>query len=208
MRDKTVIGRFLALSMEAAADGQTRTEKEIVTFGKIVDFDELKKADRREDQEQWEIRSKDENNQYAGCVRIRCIDNKQYILTTKTFRPDRGDLSETEVELDPEIGANMLKEFAKLSTGGMIKTRYFFNVPDSDLVYEVDVYYDEDKKPRAWCKIDLEVKDMRTARPELPIQLEDAREIPPKNRTEEQQRFVERLMSKEFVTPNPHLRSA
>ncbi len=198
--------RGLLASLEAQADGQTRAEKEVVTYGKIVDFDELKKADRKEEQEQWEIRTKDDSLQYGGCVRIRCLNGKQYILTVKTFRSEKGDLMETETELPAEIGANMLKEFRKLSSGGMIKTRYFFDVPDSDLVWEVDVYYDEKKQPRAWCKIDLEVSDLRVKRPDLPIQLTQAREIPPKNRTEEQQRFIERLMGKEFVTPNPYLK--
>lgn len=194
------------LGLEAQADGQTRAEKEIVTYGQIVDFSELEKADRKEDQEQWEIRSRDEKNQYAGCVRIRCLNGSTYILTTKTFKSDKGDLMETEVELPAEVGANMMEEFKKLSTGGMIKTRYFFNVPDSELVWEVDVYYDEKKKPRSWCKIDLEVPDLRLKRPELPIQLKDAREVPPKNRTEDDQRFVERLMDREFITACPYPR--
>lgn len=202
---RAVLRGFLA-SLEAQADGQTRVEKEIVTYGKIVDMDDLKKADRKEEQEQWEIRMKDDKHQYGGCIRIRCIDGKTYILTTKTFKPDKGDLEETEMELPKDVGANMLQEFKKLSSGGMIKTRYFFDVPDSDLVWEVDVYFDEKGKPREWCKIDLEVTDMRTKRPELPIQLTDAREIPPKNRSEDQQRFLERLMEKEFITPNPYLK--
>lgn len=194
------------VSLEANADGQTRVEKEIVTYGKIVDFDELKKADRKEEQEQWEIRTRDEKNLYSGCIRIRCLNGSKYILTTKTFKGEKGNLMETEVELPADVGVNMLEEFRKLSTGGMIKTRYFFDVPDSELVWEVDVYYDEKKNPRTWCKIDLEVPDLRIKRPELPIQLNGAREIPAKNRTEDDQRFVERLMDREFVTPSPYLR--
>lgn len=192
------------VSLEGDADGSTKVEKEIVTFGKIVDFKQLEKADRKESQEQWELRSKDSDNLHGGCIRIRCVDEKKYILTVKTFVPDKGNLSETETELDPEHGKALLKEFSKLSSGGMIKTRYFFNVPDSELVWEVDVYYDEKGNPREWCKIDLEVTDMRIKRPELPIELKEAREIPPKNRSEEEQKFVERLMSKEFITPNPY----
>lgn len=196
--------RGLLASLESRPDGQTRVEKEVVIYGKIVDFDELKKANRKEEQEQWEIRIKDDSSQYGGCVRIRCLNGKQYILTIKTYRPDEGDLMETETELPAEVGVNMLQEFRKLSSGGMIKTRYFFDVPDSDLVWEVDVYYDEKKQPREWCKVDLEVSDLRLKRPDLPIQLTQAREIPPKNRTEDQQRFIERLMGKEFVAPNPY----
>lgn len=196
----------LLVSQEANADGQTRAEKEIVTYGKIVDFDELKKADRKEDQEQWEIRTRDEKNQYSGCIRIRCTDGNKYVLTIKTFKPEKGDLMETEVEIPAEVGANVMEEFKKLSTGGMIKTRYFFNIPDTELVYEVDVYYNEKKEPRAWCKIDLEVTDLRLKRPELPIQLKDAREIPAKGRSEDDQRFVERLMDQEFITPSPYLK--
>ena len=209
MRTNPVLSHLMAglvVSQEADADGQTRAEKEIVTYGKIVDFDELKKADRKEEQEQWEIRQRDEKNQYAGCIRIRCLDGKKYILTTKTFKPEKGNLMETEVELPAEVGANMLEEFKKLSTGGMIKTRYFFNVPDSDLIWEVDVYFDEKGNPRTWCKIDLEVPDLRIKRPELPIQLKEPREIPAKNRSEDDQRFLDRLMDREFVTPSPYLK--
>ncbi len=205
IKNSPILRGFLA-SLEAVADGQTRVEKEIVTYGKIVDFDELKKADRKEKQEQWELRIPVKDNVYAGCIRIRCIDDEKYILTTKTFKPDKGDLQETEIELDKEQGASMMEEFKKLSTGGMIKTRYFFNVPDSELVYEVDVYYDENGEPKTWCKIDLEVTDMRIKRPALPIEIKEAREIPAKNRSEEDQKFLERLMDKEFITPSPYQR--
>lgn len=198
--------RSLRASLEADADGQTKAEKEVVTYGKIVDFDDLKKADRSEHQEQWELRTKDDSHKYNGCIRIRCIDKKQYILTTKTYQAEKGDLMETEVELDAKTGVNILEEFKKLSNGGMIKTRYFFKVAGSDLVWEVDVYYDEKGNPREWCKIDLEVTDLRHKRPELPIRLSQAREIPPKSRTESDQRFVERLMNREFITPNPYLK--
>lgn len=198
--------RNLLVSLEGKADGTPQVEKEIVIYGKIVDFEQLKKADRKEEQEQWEIRVKDDNLKYGGCIRLRCIDGKRYILTTKTFVPEKGDLMETEIELASDVGANMLKEFKKLSTGGMVKTRYFYDVPDSELVWEVDVYYDEKKEPRQWCKIDLEVTDLRTKRPELPIELKDAQEIPGKNRTDEQQKFIERMMHKEFVTPSPYLK--
>ncbi len=192
-------------SLEGApADGQTRAEKELVYYGKIVDMGELEKADSKEEQEQWEIRSKDDTNAYGGCVRIRCINGKQYILTTKTFKPEKGHLSETETELPAEVGKNMMEEFKKLSSGGMIKTRYLFKVPDSDLVWEVDVYFDDKGEARQWCKIDLEVNDLRVKRPELPIQLKEVREIPAKNRSEDDQRFLERLMDREFVSPNPY----
>lgn len=198
--------RGIHASLEGETDGQARVEKEIVIYGKIEDLDELKKADRKEDQEQWELRVRVEGNQYAGCIRIRCIDKKKYILTTKTFKPDKGDLMESEVELDAEAGAKMMEEFKKLSTGGMIKTRYIFKIPDSELIWEVDVYYDEKGEPRTWCKIDLEVSDLRIKRPELPIKLKEAREIPAKNRSEDDQKFVERLMDKEFITPSPYQR--
>lgn len=196
--------RLLSIALEGAVDGKTKVEKEIVVFGKIVDFDELKKADSKEEQEQWEIRIRDDSLKYSGCIRVRAIDKKRYVFTIKTFVPDRGNLNETEVELGPEEGKAMMEEFKKLTTGGMIKTRYNFKVPDSDLVWEVDVYYDEKGEPKAWCKLDLEVSDLRIARPEFPIQLKEAREIPNKNRSDEDQKFVERLMQREFITPSPY----
>lgn len=206
------------VSLEAAPDGQTKAEKEIVIYGQIVDFKELEKAIRKEKQEQWEIRVKPGDNLYGGCIRIRRSEavesdpryngGETYVLTTKTYKPDKGNLEETEVELGAEVGANMLEEFKKLSSGGMIKTRYFFKVedadPDADLVWEVDVYCDEKNEPKTWCKIDLEVPDLRIKRPKLPIELKNVREIPAKNRSEDDQRFLDRLMDREFVTPNPY----
>ncbi len=191
-------------SLEGVTDGQTRVEKEIVLYGKIQDFKELEKADSKEDQEQWEIRHQSDGSPYAGCVRIRCIDGKTYILTTKTYKPDKGNLFETETELPPKVGKNIMEEFKKLSSGGMLKTRYVFKVPESELLWEIDVYYDESGNPRTWCKVDLEVEDLRTKRPDLPITLKDVREIPAKNRSEDDQKFLDRLMTREFVTPNPY----
>lgn len=192
------------VSQEAETDGKTRVEREIVVFGKIADFGELAKADRVEKQEQWEVRPKETGTKFQGGIRIRCTSDTKYVLTFKTYQPNVGDLVETETELDPVAGKSMMNELKKLTASGMIKVRHYFKVPDSDLTWEVDVYFDEQNRPLRWCKIDLEVPSMDIARPELPVRLLEAREIPPKNRTEEEQAFVENLMSNEFLTPSPH----
>ena len=184
------------VSLEARAP-----ELEYVFFGRIKDFKELEAAASKEDQEQWEVRpAKIEGNKYFGNFRIRKTNADKYTLCMKILTDGTDVRDEIEVDADEDL----FEATKKIATSGMVKCRYNFPVADSDLVWEVDVYFDTEGNMIDWCKIDLEVKKPIDKLPAYPIALDDLFDTQPAQRTPEQRAFVNKLMDDHFVLKNQY----
>ena len=181
----------------AAADGVVKQELEYVFFGKIGNLEALEADVPKEKQEQWSVDGID------GTIRVRAIDDKEYILTTKTWTP--GVTGKNECELPTT--KDMFEHFKLMAPKGMLKTRYKFPVPDSDLIWEVDVFYNADGTPQEWCKIDFEVPDASVKVPPFPesLQLTDVITNQYGKRTEEENAFIDDLLKVKFSSVNAKL---
>ena len=172
MKHLTNIKHLLNIANEELTDGRVRVEREHVFYARITDFEQLKKATEVIKQEQWQLRvSKNENNVSAGQLRSRknvTKNSAEYVLTLKTQRPD-GDRLETNID----GSADAHEMFKLLSDCGMIKDRHVFEIPDSNLKFEIDVFLKPDGSYHNWCKIDVEVEDMSVPLPAFPITLVD-----------------------------------
>lgn len=175
MKHLSKIQQVLNMANEELTDGQVRVEREHVFYARITDFDQLKKATEMIKQEQWQVRvQKNDNNIYGGQLRSRknvTGSNAEYVFTLKTNRPD-GDRLETNVD----GSADAHEMFKLLSDCGMIKDRYVFAIPDSNLKFEIDVFLKPDGSYHNWCKIDVEVEDMNVPLPAFPITVVDVME--------------------------------
>ncbi len=196
------------VALEEAKDGKAVREKEHVVYGRLPDFNDLKKAESMEHQEQWQIRvAKTDANAAKGRIRVRKTVTKdgsvEYVNTTKVEVGEAGSGDNIEVPI-PTTEGNFL-QFRFLAEEGMIKDRYFFPVPDSDLVWEVDVF----KKPNGeyydWVKLDLEVDDLSAPLPALPLSLENVITAKFGDRTDAEEARVTALYANEFTAKNPHL---
>lgn len=202
---------LLRLALEEASDGVVKNEIEHVIYGRIPDFSVLEKAASMEHQEQWEIPiAKTEKNAAKGSMRVRktIVTDRapEYVYTTKAQYNASGDRKEVPIPTTEDHFAL----FRLLSEKGMRKDRYFFPVEDSDLVWEVDVFYLPgaevgSKQYCPWCKIDLEVPSRSVAIPPLPIPLEDVIVAPYGQRTEAEEARVTSLYANEFITRNMHV---
>jgi len=189
-------------SVDTEVDGNMKLEMEYEIYGKLVEPSELEKADRKEQQEQWGIPvNRTEKNAGDGNIRVRCYnDGERYILTSKV-KSSKGNF---EVEL--ESTADQFKQFKMLADTGLKKTRYYFDIPDSNMVYEVDVFTVAGGEQSPWVKIDLEVPkgfnidDL----PDLPLQLDSIRVIAPGRKKDEDRAFVSELFET-FNLPNEYL---
>lgn len=191
-------------SMESVANGKTQVELEYVIYAKLANFDELLKAARKEEQEQWEIRREnDPSYKFFGSVRIRAVNNTRFILCCKTL--EDGQNGKDEVEM--EVTKDFFVALKKIATGGMRKTRYFFPIAGSDMTWEVDVYYDANGQKEAWCKIDLEVKQNLPQLPSLPVTVEEKIDAQPLDRTPEERARVDDLLKNKFVLTRPYPRA-
>ena len=86
----------------------------------------------------------------------------------------------------------------------MIKDRYTFLVPGTDLKWEVDCFKQPDGKYYPWVKIDLEVTNRNDPLPQLPMHFRDV--IMPKGfgRADEaeSEAKIKELYERYFLTPN------
>lgn len=182
--------------------GEAKFEREFEIYGRLVDLDVLKSADRSEKQEQWNLLiDKTDKNAAWGTIRVRSInDGEQYILTSKV-KHDNGS-----EEVEESTSADRFEQFRKLSDSGLKKIRYFYKVSD-DLTFEVDVFLDEEDNPCPWIKIDLELPDGFTIDelPELPFDLQDIRVIDPGKKNDEDLVYVRKLFDEFFTLKNLYL---
>jgi len=194
---------IVSTALEERTDGVAEKEIEYVFYGRIVDFEELKNAQRSEEHEQWEIKiPRTDNNAVGGRMRVRKVvkhdpANPEYQLTTKTETRDGHS-----IEVTVPTTVDNFRQFQALSERGMIKTRYVFEIEGSDNIWEVDVF----KKPGGgfweWCKIDLEVDAMTKQVPPFPIELANIIAAQEGNRTEEEENKIRSLYDYEFITKN------
>lgn len=173
----------------------TTTEMEYVLYAKIdLNLMELpEKADRIQQFEQWEIKSQDTTQPNAGTIRVRSIDDKEFILTTKRYKFAGGirQGSETEIPVPREV----FEDFKYLCPLGIRKIRHSFNLP-CGLTYEIDLFMKNDGTFSDWVKIDLEVPAPLEKLPDLPIQVI---ELIGNKRTKGQQKFIKNLMDTEHM---------
>ncbi len=194
------------IAMEELSDGVTRVEKEHVFYGRIVDFDQLKKAAEVIKQEQWTIKvAKTDNNLSKGQLRVRKnIEGNEtsYVFTLKTFRSD-----DSRLEVSMDGSADAFEVFRMLSDSGMIKHRYVFPVEGSSLKFEIDVFLKPDGTYHSWCKVDVEVEDMSIPLPAFPITLANVIRETGDSMPEEQRKIVTDLYDQYFLTKSSQLQS-
>ena len=200
---------LLRMALEEISNGVAFKEIEHTFYGRISDMKDLELAASSEHQEQWQLRiPKTAENAGSGGIRVRKTipsggSEVQYVLTTKLKSGDEGD----QIEVPIPTTEDNFEQFKKLSTDGMIKDRYFFPVPDSELVWEIDMFFlpgrgAGSKEYYDFCKIDLEVKDRSAPIPELPIHFTELITAKFGDRTDAEEARVNALYHNEFVAKN------
>lgn len=144
-------------------------ELEYTFYGKLKDKTQLEKANSVESHDQWDIRFA--YDILKGTVRCRKTvigqEAAKYTLCLKKVVEGVAGRTETETETTDEI----FDAIQSMAQSGMRKTRYKFPVPDSELVWEVDIFQDLDGKEIEWVKLDLEVREPLDKLPEFPVEL-------------------------------------
>lgn len=167
MKNLSIIASCLTL--ENLSPKEENIERELTFYLELSDLSELTKADRWETQEQWELKlfESNEAGKSSGTMRVRktsSISAPRFELTIKTPRAD-GDRN----ELNVAVGEDMFEHVRAIATRGMTKKRYFFNIPDSNLVWEMDVFQLSEGQYANWVKLDLEHTGGEFKTPEFPV---------------------------------------
>ena len=141
------------VGLEANNEGVAEVEIEKMYFIQPTKFNEEIADLEYKDFESWELTSNPKYESNQGMIRIR-KEADEYILTTKLFGIDkRGPIETNEV-----ISEDTFESMKKLFKRGQIKRRYFKPIANSDLKWEIDVFFDVDNNQfvNSWVKLDLE----------------------------------------------------
>lgn len=187
--------------------GEAIREKEHIVFARLLDFSQLRKANKAEIQEQYGVKiSKTEENAGSGKIRIRKITARnghiRYEMTTKS------DVSEGKIEVTvPTTEANFI-QMKVLADGAMLKHRYVFNVKGTGLKWEVDAVPDGNGGYYPWVRAEIEVKDLKESLPDFPLKTEEII-FPPQfseMSEEEYKKKTDELYERFFIVGNPYLK--
>lgn len=188
--------------------GKAIREKEFTIFARIMNFSQLKNANRGEIQEQYIIPvEQTEENAGKGSIRVRKITARngrsRYELTTKN-KMGEGDSIEVTV---PTTKENFI-QFKVLSTVAMLKHRYTFNIKGTDKKWEVDAVPDGNGSYCPWVRCEIEVDDLNNKDvPELPLEVEELI-LPPELGKLTQEEYDEKtkpIMDRFFTSSNPYI---
>ena len=188
--------------------GKAIREKEHTIFARIMNFSQLKNANRGEIQEQYIIPiEQTEENAGKGSIRVRKITARngrsRYELTTKN---KMGEGDSIEVTL-PTTKENFI-QFKVLSTVAMLKHRYTFNIKGTDKKWEIDAVPDGNGSYCPWVRCEIEVDDLNSKDvPELPLEVEELI-LPPelgKLTQEEYEKKTKPIMDRFFTSSNPYI---
>lgn len=194
------------LNEEIENVGKAVREKEHTVYARILDFSQLKKADKAEIQEQHVIHvERTEENRGSGKIRIRKVTSRsgdvRYELTTKS------DVKEGKIEVTVPTTEENFIQFKVMASVSMFKHRYTFTDENSGLKWEVDAVPDGNGGYYPWVRAEIEVKDLNDKVPQFPIKTEEVIYPPELSETseEEYEEKTDKLNSRFFVKGNVYL---
>lgn len=194
------------LNEEIENVGKAVREKEHTVYARILDFSQLKKADKAEIQEQYIIPvERTEENRGSGKIRIRKVTSRsgdvRYELTTKS------DVKEGKIEVTVPTTEENFIQFKVMASVSMFKHRYTFTDEGSGLKWEVDAVPDGNGGYYPWVRAEIEVKDLKDKVPEFPIKTEEIIYPPELSETSEEgyKEKTDKLNSRFFVKGNVYL---
>lgn len=182
----------LGISLEDVMNTPTQ-ELEFTFYAELKSLEELDKlAVVIEKHEQYELKIESPIN---GRARLRLVNDRRHTMTTKIQRSGMRGWEEVNSDISKPLFLH-LKEMAR---PGYIKNRHVIPIPDSNLKWEVDVFYNHDGGFSKWVKIDLEVDDLDQPLPITPFEINKFIYADKQEPTAEEQRIVKWLWEEEWV---------
>ena len=173
--------------------GKTELEVEFTIYAELQDLRVLDKAVSKEVQKQVTI-TLDTDTEIRQ--RIRAINDKRWILTTKE-PPEKG-FGNLETECD--ISKDMFSVLCRATKEKIVqKVRYFFPIPGTNLTWEVDTFFTQGGTIHPWVKIDLEVPNLQMEIPPLPFNVNQLIYADSDDLTIAERRRIDKLWSEEWV---------
>lgn len=165
-------------------------EIEFTIYAKVKDINRLDTGETREQHEQW-------NLPFDNCetvrARIRAVNQEDFTLTTKQKDGGYGLIENTTA-----LTKDAYIALRSACIDGYNKLRFTFPIEGSDLIWEIDAFYNQMGNLHDWVKIDLEVKDINTQIPHFPIEVEEVIYSDSPSLSPEDDRWIKRLWDVEW----------
>lgn len=174
--------------------GKTELEIEFTIYAELQDTRVLEQAVTKELQQQVNISLDTETDIRQ---RIRSVNDKRWILTTKEPAERGFGNLETECDISKDMFGTLMRATKEKL---VVKTRYFFPIPGTNLQWEVDVFNTKSGGEHPWVKIDLEVPNLEMEIPPLPFQVNSIIYADSDDLTIAEKRKISQLWDEEWVT--------
>lgn len=170
--------------------GKLNVERELTIYAKLSNLRDLDSLTRIE-QIQWKLNLGDGDVKF----RARQEDGKVHTICCKRPNPNGDGLLEIETTVTPGFWQQMVLLFGN---HGYKKTRYIYNIPDTNMKYEIDVFLNASGNPHPWVKIDLEYPQNLDKLPVFPFSIDNDSVIVGNDMNFQEEEFVNGLWEDEW----------
>ena len=148
--------------------------------------------------EQYEVRPIKKDGS-ENIIRVRKLNQEKITMTLKLLIKSSSSGPRSAMENEFGITEETFQVFKKISTSGFNKERFKVKTKEN-LMYEIDVFYDDHGNINPWVKIDLEVPGVNTKVPPLPIEVDSLIVNQKHNRTKKEEEIIERVWNSFMIT--------
>lgn len=181
-------------------DGRTLRKFVFTIYALVSNFEEIALADTLEKREKRFVLDETNPQGIRVTQAIHKVNDIGFYSTTKLSHPE----SQLVEQVQCPISSGMYNHLALVSEYGIQFERAKFPVPNSELIWEVDIYKSRSGERSHWVRADLEVSDIETEVPKMPFACDDYIFDFPGVITDEQRLFIEKLYKHEWVSLDPN----
>lgn len=183
----------------SSVNGETKAGYVFTIYAKPSNMEEFTQATTLERREQFVVFQDVNDNKDLVTLKINKVNDIGFYQTTTLQTSDSKALEQVSVPLS-EAAYNHL---ALVGYCGYRFERFRFPVPNSEQVWEVDVFRDSSGQRHPWVRITIETNDLQSEVPPLPFKCDeyilDFKGIV----TAEQASFIDRLYNTCWVPLDP-----
>lgn len=177
-------------------DGEPHAGYVFTIYAVLSDPESLSKASTVEVRERRLLTNEEDETGSVVVVYLNKVNEAGYYMSTKLIHKNATSIEQVHVP----ISEASYKHLSRITHNNIPFERHKFPCPNSELVWEVDVFKGADGQRHEWVKIDLEVKDMNDDVPPLPFPCDEYFLDFPGIVTNEQKSFVNRLWTREWLS--------
>lgn len=167
--------------------GKLNLEKELTLYVKLDNLEQIQSLPS-EVHEQWRLNVGD-----GPRMRLRLINGKRHTICSKRPNTSGSGMLEAESDISPAFYNEMLVAFG---SHGYKKTRYIYDIPGTELKYEIDVFYAMSGQQHPWVKVDLEYPQTLDTVPQFPFSFSEV--IVGSDMSRQDEQLVDRLWEDEW----------